>query len=81
MNRKSVTTQSSSLSPLNATLREAKVFSPPDVRRSRVDADEQRASALIANVKKQYRRPSPFAGWMGQPFPDEYREMVAADVR
>jgi len=36
---------------------------------------------LIENVKKPYRRPSPFASWMGQPFPQEYKEMVAADVR
>ena len=84
MNQKSMTaqrSQSSSLLPLNTALKEAKVFSPPDVRKHQIDADEQRASALIENVRKQYRRPSPFAGWMGQPFPDEYREMVAADVR
>lgn len=67
----------SSRVPLNTTLKEASLFSPPDVYKPH--ADEQRASMLIENVKKQYRRVSPFA-WMGQPFPDEYREMVAADV-
>lgn len=70
--------RNSSLLPLNTALKEAKVFSPPDVHRPQ--ADEQRASMLIENVKKQHRRTSPFA-WMGQPFPDEYKEMVAADVR
>jgi len=65
--------QGSSLASLETTLKQAKVFSPPDV-------DERFASALIRTVKKQPGRRSPFAGWMGQPFPDEYREMVAADV-
>jgi hypothetical protein len=70
---------SSALLPLESVLREAKVFSPPDVRQPQTNVDEQLASTLIENVRKQYRRPSLFAGWMGQPFPDEYREMVAAD--
>ena len=72
--------QNSSLLPLGTALKEAKVFAAPDVFQPRQDADEQLASRLIENVKKQYRRPSPFAIWMGQPFPHEYKEMVAADV-
>lgn len=82
MNQKTMFTdrsQSSALLPLKTVLKEAKVFSPPDVRKSHADVDEHLASTLIENVKKQYRRPSLFASWMGQPFPDEYREMVAAD--
>ena len=46
-----------------------------------VSAEDQLVSKLIENIKKPYRRPSPFATWMGQPFPHEYKEMVAADVR
>jgi len=72
--------RSSPLVSLEATLKEAKVFSPPDVRKPQANVDEQLASLLIENVKKQHRWTSPFANWMGQPFPDEYREMVAADV-
>ena len=70
-----------SLLPLNIALKEAKMYSPPDTFKPQTDVDEQLASRLIENVKKQYRRPSPFASWMGQPFPHEYKEMVAADVR
>jgi hypothetical protein len=73
--------QSPSLLPLKTALKESKVFSPPDTHKPQADVDELLASTLIENVKKQYRRPSPFASWMGQPFPDEYKEMVAADVR
>ncbi len=69
-----------SLSPLKITLSEAKRISPPDTFKPQVNADEMLASTLIENVKKQYRRPSPFSNWMGQPFPNEYKEMVAADV-
>jgi len=71
-----------SLLPLNIALKEAKMYSPPNTFKPKIDVDEQLASKLIENVKKQYRRrPSPFATWMGQPFPHEYKEMVAADVR
>ena len=73
--------QNPALLPLRIALHEAKVYSPPDTRQPQASLDEQLASKLIENVKKQYRRPSPFAGWMGQPFPHEYKEMVAADVR
>ena len=73
--------QALSLLPLKLTLREAKLYSPPDTFKPKPTADEGRASQLIENMKKHYRRPSPFAGWMGQPFPHEYKEMVAADVR
>lgn len=73
--------QSSSLASLKATLKETKSYSPPNVRKPQTDVDEQLASSLIENVKRHHRWTSPFAGWMGQPFPDEYREMVAADVR
>ena len=70
-----------SLVSLELTLKEAKVFSPPAVRESHANADEQLAASLIEKVKRQYRWTSPFVNWMGQPFPDEYREMVAADAR
>ena len=69
-----------SLSPLNLVLNEAKKVSPPNTSKPQADVDEQMASTLIDKVKKQYRRPSPFSNWMGQPFPNEYKEMVAADV-
>ena len=72
--------ESLSLSPLKMTLHEAKLYSPPDTFRARLNVDEALASKLIENMKKPYRRPSPFSNWMGQPFPHEYREMVAADV-
>ncbi len=70
-----------SLSPLKTALNEAKMYSLPDTFNPQPNVDEQLASTLIENVKKQYRRPSPFSNWMGQPFPHEYKEMVAADVR
>ena len=73
--------QNPSLLPLKTALMESRVFSPPDTYKPQSDVDELLASTLIENVKKQYRRPSPFASWTGQPFPDEYKEMVAADVR
>ncbi len=73
--------ESLSLLPLNIALREAKLYSPPNTFQHKLDLDEQLASKLIENMKKQCkRRPSPFATWMGQPFPHEYEEMVAADV-
>ena len=72
---------SPSLLPLNIVLKEAKLYSPPDTLKPQTDADEHLALKLIETMKKPYRRPSLFAGWMGQPFPHEYREMVAADVR
>jgi hypothetical protein len=84
MNQKSMyisRSQSPSLLPLKTALKEAKVFSPPDTFRPQANVDEQLALKLIENMKKGYRRPSPFANWMGQPFPHEYEEMVAADVR
>ena len=70
-----------SLVSLEVTLKEAKVFSPPDVYKPQANVDEQLAASLIERVKRQHRWTSPFVSWMGQPFPDEYREMVAADVR
>jgi hypothetical protein len=73
--------QSISLLPLKLTLEESRMYSPPDTFKSKTNAEEQLASKLMENIKKQYRRPSPFATWMGQPFPHEYKEMVAADVR
>jgi hypothetical protein len=73
--------QSLSLLPLKRTLKEAKLYSAPDMFKPKMIVDEQLASQLTENIKKQYRRPSPFATWMGQPFPHEYQEMVAADVR
>jgi len=73
--------QTPTLRPLQTALKEAKVFSPPDISKIRTDVDEELASSFIEKVKKQHRRPSPFANWWGQPFPHEYKEMVAADVR
>jgi hypothetical protein len=66
---------------LKLTLKQAKLYSPPDISKSQSSTDEQLATKLVENMKKTYRRPSPFATWMGQPFPHEYKEMVAADVR
>ncbi len=83
MNQKTTHTnrsQGPSLLPLKTALKEAKIFSPPDTSRPQTNVDEQLASNLIEGMKKQHRRPSPFANWMGQPFPHEYEEMVAADV-
>ncbi len=60
--------QSLSLLPLKLVLKQGSL-------------EDQLVSKLIENLKKPYRRPSPFATWMGQPFPHEYKEMVAADVR
>ena len=73
--------QSPTLRPLQTALKEAKVISPPNTFKTESDVDEELASTLIEKVKKKNRRPSPFANWMGQPFPHEYKEMVAADVR
>ena len=67
------------LLPLRLVLKEAKTIAPPDTR-SHATVDEQLVLKLIMNTKKPYRRPSPFSSWMGQPFPHEYKEMVAADV-
>ena len=72
--------QSLSLLPLKLTLKQAKLYSPPDTSKPQ-SSDEKLVLMLIENMKKSYRRPSPFATWMGQPFPHEYKEMVAADVR
>ena len=83
MNQKTILAyrlENPSLLPLKVTLSEAKLYSPPNAFPPQATVDEQLASTLIENVKKQYRRPSPFDGWMGQPFPHEYKEMVAADV-
>ena len=68
------------LLPLRLVLKEAKAYASPDTR-SRANVDEQLVLKLVENLKKQYRRPSPFSTGMGQPFPHEYKEMVAADVR
>jgi formate-dependent nitrite reductase cytochrome c552 subunit len=73
--------RSQSLLPLKLALKQAKLYSPPDSLQSQVNAEEQLASELIETIKKSHRRPSPFAMWTGQPFPHEYKEMVAADVR
>lgn len=73
--------QNPTLRPLQTALKEAKVFSPPEPFKTQTDVDEELASSFIEKVKKQHRRPSPFANWWGQPFPHEYKEMVAADVR
>lgn len=73
--------QSRSLLPLTLVLKQAKLYSPPDTLQSQLTAEEQLASKLIEKIKNSHRRPSPFAMWMGQPFPHEYKEMVAADVR
>ncbi len=70
-----------SLLPLNLVLKEAKLFSPPDTFQHQSDADQHLVLKLMEKMKKSYRRPSPFSNWMGQPFPHEYKEMVAADVR
>ena len=71
--------QTLTLLPLKLVLKEARTIAPPDTR-FRANVDEQLVIKLIENMKKQYRRPSPFSSWMGQPFPHEYKEMVAADV-
>jgi hypothetical protein len=73
--------QSRSLLPSKLALKQAKLYAPLETLKLQVSVEEQLASKLIANMKKSYRRPSPFAMWMGQPFPHEYKEMVAADVR
>jgi hypothetical protein len=73
--------QNLSLLPLSIALREAKLYSHPDTFAHPSDVDEQLALKLIEKMKKSHRRPSPFSNWMGQPFPHEYKEMVAADVR
>ena len=72
--------QNLTLLPLRLALKEAKKYAPPDIR-SRASGEEQLVLNLIENMKRQYRRPSPFSTGMGQPFPHEYKEMVAADVR
>jgi hypothetical protein len=83
MNQKftlAVHSENLALLPLKIILKEAKLCSPPDHSQYQTDVDEQLVLTLIQNMKKQYRRPSPFSNWMGQPFPHEYKEMVAADV-
>jgi hypothetical protein len=70
--------QDLALLPLKVVLREAKLS--PNTSQPQ-NNDEQLALKLIEKMKKPYRRPSPFSNWMGQPFPHEYKEMVAADVR
>lgn len=72
----------SSLGSLETTLKDAKVSSSPEIRTYRTEVDEQQlVSSLIENVKKEHKWISPFSSWMGQLFPDEYKEMVEADVR
>jgi hypothetical protein len=73
--------QSRSLLPLKLVLQQAKLYAPPETLKSHESVEQQLASKLIETMKKPYRRPSPFATWMGQPFPHEYQEMVDADVR
>ena len=73
--------QTLSLLPLKLVLKEARRYSSPDTFQHPADVDEQRVLKLIEKMRKPYRRPSPFSNWMGQPFPHEYKEMVAADVR
>jgi hypothetical protein len=75
------TKRSASVS-LETTLNDAKVPSAPEMRTYRSEVDEQQlVSSLIQNVKKEHKGTSPFMSWMGQLFPDEYKEMVSADVR
>lgn len=73
--------QGPSLVSLEMNLEEAEVYSHPDVQKSQMDVDEQLDSSSGENGQKRHRWISPFAGWMGQPFPDEYKEMVEADAR
>jgi hypothetical protein len=74
--------KSSSLGSLETVLKDAKVSSSPEIRTYRAEVDEQQlVSRLIENVKKGHKWVSPFTSCMGHLFPDEYKEMVAADVR
>ena len=74
--------QSASLVSLEITLKDAKISPSPVMRTYRAEVDEQQlVSLLIENVKKEHKSVSPFVSWMGQLFPDEYKEMVAADAR
>lgn len=74
--------QGSSRASLETALRDARLTSSPEVRTYHADVDEQQlVVTLIENVKKEHKWVSPFASWMGALFPDEYKEMVAADVR
>ncbi len=80
--RKTKRLKGSSAVSLETTLKNAKVSSSPDVHTYHADVDEQQlVSALIENVKKEHKRVSPFVSWIGQLFPDEYKEMVEADAR
>lgn len=73
--------QSSSRVSLETALKDAKVSPSPEVRTYRSEVNEQQlALKLIKNVKKEQKWVSPFASWVGQLFPDEYKEMVEADV-
>ncbi len=85
MEKNSVNTKrskSASLVSLETALNDAKISPSPELRTYRAEVDEQQlVSALIENVKKEHKWSSPFVSWMGQLFPDEYKEMVAADAR
>ena len=70
-----------SLTSLKLILKEARIVAPPDVLKLQQDIDGELATKLIAGMKKQYTKPSPFANWMVEPVHHEYREMVAADGR
>ena len=85
MKKNSVNTEHSkkaSIISLETTLKDAKISSSPEIRTYHSDVDEQQlALSLIKNVKKEHKWASPFVNWMGQLFPDEYKEMVEADAR
>ena len=74
--------KSSSLQSLEMALKDAKISPSPEVRRYHTEVDEQQlVSSLLQNVKKEHKWVSPFVSLMGHFFPDEYKEMVAADAR
>ena len=73
--------QSPTLRPLQYSFEGSEDVFASRTFKTQTDVDEELATSFIENVKKQHRRPSLFANWWGQPFPHEYKEMVAADVR
>lgn len=80
--RRTPRSKSPSLGSLETALKDAKVSSSPEVRTYSAEVDEQQlVSSLIENVKKEHKWVAPFTSWMGHLFPDEYKEMVKADVR
>ena len=74
--------QNSSRVSLETALMDAKVSPSPEIHTYHSEVnEEQLALKLIRNVKKEQKWVSPFARWVGQLFPEEYKEMVEADVR